>query len=198
MYKNPELSSKARVLARELKAMGLEVKHTQALELLAKTEGARTLHVHQAVDPAPQAETTNVLEGKLYDWSEFDSSEAKTRSERQKQVFDAKVSLFADSLQVKVTLPRTEGQSLAGTDQLSLNIEIDKGRPCIELSNDVDGYPPLRITVSPGGLYLSPTTSDVRICSGTPDDEDLQEIQDAAGHSSMWDLFMENPNHDDD
>ena len=197
MYKNPELSSKARILARELKAMGMDIKHTQALELLAKTEGARTLHVHQATDPAPQAGSSNVLEGKLYDWTEFESSEADTRTARQKQVFDASVTLFAESLQVKLTLPHTEGQSLAGTDQLSLSIEIDKGRPRIELSNDVDGYPPLRITVSPGGLYLSPT-ADVKLCSGIPDDEDLQEIQDEAGHSRMWDLFMDSPNHDDD
>lgn len=196
MYKNPELSSRARILARELKAMGVEIRHTQALDLLAKTEGARNLHVHQAVVASPE-EPTNVLEGKLYDWTEFDSDAKAAQTERQKQVFDAKVELFSDSLQVTLRLPCKEGESLEGTDQLSLSIEIDKGRPRVEVSNDVEGYPPLRITTSPGGLYLSPTTTDVRLCSGTPQDEDLQEIQSEAGHSSMWDLFMENPNHND-
>ncbi len=48
MYKNPELSAQAKSLRKELATLGLLLSHAQTLELLAKSQGARTLHVANA------------------------------------------------------------------------------------------------------------------------------------------------------
>ncbi len=59
MYKSPELSARAKLLRTELAARGLSLGHAHALEVLAKLEGARNLHVAQAQSlaarPAEQA-----------------------------------------------------------------------------------------------------------------------------------------------
>lgn len=48
MYKDPQLSDQARRLRDELGRFGSSLSHAQALEVVAKMEGARTLHVAQA------------------------------------------------------------------------------------------------------------------------------------------------------
>jgi hypothetical protein len=48
MYKNPQLSDTAKRLRTELNNFGCTVTHAQALEIAARLEGARTLHVAQA------------------------------------------------------------------------------------------------------------------------------------------------------
>lgn len=48
MYKNPELSNQAKRLREELKAAGLELSHAQSMEMMARVQGNRTLHVAHA------------------------------------------------------------------------------------------------------------------------------------------------------
>lgn len=48
MYKSPELSARAKLLRAELAARGVTLAHAHALDIVAKLEGARNLHVAQA------------------------------------------------------------------------------------------------------------------------------------------------------
>ena len=48
MYKDPQLSERARALRAALKGLDVTVTHSQALEAVSRMEGARTLHVAQA------------------------------------------------------------------------------------------------------------------------------------------------------
>lgn len=48
MYKNPQLSDTARQLNASLQQFGIELPHAKCLEVLARMDGARTLHVAQA------------------------------------------------------------------------------------------------------------------------------------------------------
>lgn len=54
MYTQPEVSRMAKLLARELAKHGVKLKHTQAMELIAKVQGDRNLAVHQARSRKPQ------------------------------------------------------------------------------------------------------------------------------------------------
>lgn len=62
MYTDPEFSAQAKRLNAELAQLGVELSHAQSMELLARTQGARTLHVakarnhKQGVELAPLAE----------------------------------------------------------------------------------------------------------------------------------------------
>lgn len=53
MYKNPELSATAKTLKKELAKFGADITHAQALEIVARVEGARTLHVAQSKSKQP-------------------------------------------------------------------------------------------------------------------------------------------------
>lgn len=48
MYKNPELSEKAKRLRAVLTDLGLQLSHAQSMEACSRLDGARTLHVAQA------------------------------------------------------------------------------------------------------------------------------------------------------
>jgi hypothetical protein len=48
MYKEPKLSSKARLLRRELATLGVEVPHHVAMQMAAKMQGHKNIHVAQA------------------------------------------------------------------------------------------------------------------------------------------------------
>lgn len=48
MYTQPEVTRMAKALSRELGKLGVTLKHTQAMELVAKVEGSRSLAAHQA------------------------------------------------------------------------------------------------------------------------------------------------------
>ena len=52
MYKNPQHSDQAKRLREELARFGAVLSHAQALEVTARIEGARTLHVAQAKNNA--------------------------------------------------------------------------------------------------------------------------------------------------
>lgn len=57
MYKNYELSTMAKGLVKELKALGTDVPYAKALEIAARMVGSRTLHVQQVEDkPAKSLE----------------------------------------------------------------------------------------------------------------------------------------------
>jgi len=54
MYTQPEVSRMAKLLARELAKQGVKLKHTQAMEMVAKMQGDRNLAVHQSRSRKPQ------------------------------------------------------------------------------------------------------------------------------------------------
>lgn len=200
MYKNPELSTMAKILARELKEQGLEMKHTKALELVAKMHGARNLHVHQAAAVEAAPVTADYLQkGMLQDWEKLGGFPPERLTERQHREFEYSLAKHGSQLFIDVCLPHSDSAEIDGTDQLSLVVEVHKGRPSVMLTNERYGDQLLRVTGTAGGLYLEPESSTAYICTGVPSDESLLQIQEEARgpngtYSVMNNAFVSNSN----
>lgn len=262
MYKNPEMSAQAKILARELNAMNTSVTHAQALELMAKTQGARTLHVLQAskaaketVDiatlalqqacdlmfttlgrfegnvqglldsietaftiiaeggsraveaeverlfggkdapevselymtvrleqlpglfktlhkrlmatlsastGAPRERNSKLYSGPMLDWRLHGMDPAGI-PEEHRTPYEVDIQREGYQLYVDVSLAHEEPSELEGTDQLSLFIEVNDGRPCVHISNDRYGDQVLTVFATKDGLYLRPEGSDLTI-----------------------------------
>jgi len=201
MYKNPELSSMAKILAAELKDQGFELKHTKALELVAKMHGARTLHVHQAelakVTPAVSAGYAHTAE--LRD-SRLARGDAEGEvAEAHRRIFQADVAVHSDTITVDLQLPGLIGEALDRSDQLSLTVSVENGRPSVYLGNDRNSDTVLQVIGCEGGLYLAPVSSAYSVRTGLPAEQSLRAIQeefvrDGTGHSRWNDAFISNPN----
>ena len=276
-YKKPESSAQAKILARELKALGVELKHTQALELIAKLSGDKNLHVHQAREDAPGVDvdelarehaasllfvstgrygqdyalltkeleaafshansrdieaacyqlfeapgalklrrnieyayrrdelvelfhkTVNeskrliertlsaralrpasggevLFEGPMPDWrvgearlakrpgfySEDDLAELGERALRD---FQVSVKKSGCQLYVDIALPHGNPEESAGSDQLSLFIEVNEGLPCVHVTNAMYGDQLVSIFGTSKGLFLRREHSGVQLTS---------------------------------
>lgn len=287
MYKNPQLSSAAKVLKAELAARGLEVALSQAMEICARIAGDRTLHVAQAKKNAPVSVDSLVLAqasalmfttlgrykgnvrglmasiragfalqdqgsraveaamGKIFDTANAPKVSPLyeySQLEALPDVFDSLLKCLEDSLCEEARAPASEprenvvyealaydwravegedlaelpahqqggydvklsthiGQQLtlditpAGVDllnepkgkhpQMTLFVEINKGIPCVHISNDVFGDMVLSVFSTKDGLYLRPESNNDRICTGKPSPEGLKQLE--------ADLYQDSP-----
>lgn len=268
MYKNPELSAQSKNLRAALKDVGFEVSHAQALELMARAQGNRTLHVAQAkkarqglniadlalsqaaslmfetlgryknnvhgllesiragfaledaegsraveaamcdifeqedsprvselfdrlrVDelpsefeqlvqrlqavlvsaagaPEPVASTEQLLyEGPMLDWRVQEGFDLAELPASQRTLYDVRVNRSGHQLYVDIAVPHQTPEDLEGTDQLSLFIEVNDGKPCVHLTNDRYGDQALTIFSVRDGLYLRPDAANLAIRTG--------------------------------
>lgn len=195
MYKNPELSSMAKILAQELKGQGFELKHTQALELVAKMHGARNLHVHHAeLDKVVEADEPSPVRTLVLQDSSL-AGDVVTSGARQ-LAFQADVGIHSDSITVDVQLPGLVGDALDASDQLSLTVSVENGRPSVHIGNDRNSDSVLQVIGCEGGLYLSPTSSAFSIRTGIPKEDSLNAIFEGFRSKGMGhtDAFIPNPN----
>ncbi len=268
MYKNPELSAQSKNLRTALKEAGFEVSHAQALELMARAQGNRTLHVAQAKKarqglnvadlalsqasslmfdtlgryegnirgllesiragfaleetegsraveaamsdifeqedsprvselfdrlrldelpsefdqlvqrlqsvlvaasgapvPAPNAEHL-LYEGPMLDWRVQEGFDLAELPAHQRTRYDVRVNRSGHQLYVDIAVPHQTPEDLDGTDQLSLFIEVNEGRPCVHLTNSRYGDQVLTVFAVRDGLYLRPDASDLAIRTG--------------------------------
>lgn len=198
MHKNPELSNMAKILAQELKGQGFELKHTRALELVAKMHGARNLHVHQAElgKESPTLEPSSVSSVLLKDSSLAGDDVSAQRPNARQLSFQADVGVFSDSITVDLQLPFLAGDALDASDQLSLTVSVENGRPCVHIGNDRNSDSVLQVIGCEGGLYLSPTSSSFSIRTGFPQEPSLKEVFEECRSKGMghYDAFIQNPN----
>ncbi|MNR71819.1 hypothetical protein D3C71_24970 [compost metagenome] len=270
MYKNPELTCQARILARELSSLGVEMSHAKSLEMLARIQGARTLHVLQAANEAVKRtddlvalanrqaaavafeglgrfcgnvdgllesiETAVSLEGTqgsrgveaamhgifgqadspklsaafehlriedvperyralraqlletlvdatgtkggpgglsapektlyvgpMMDWRLQEGEDtAKSVPPEQRTAYEVKVAKNGYQLYVDIAPVGADVDDLAGRPQLSLFIEVNEGKPCVHMSNDIHGDQVLSVFAASAGLYLRPDSSEAR------------------------------------
>jgi hypothetical protein len=198
MHKNPELSSMAKILSQELKGQGFELKHTQALELVAKMHGARNLHVHQSelAKETDIRKTSPVLSVVLKD-SGLTRGFANTQARGESSpAFQADVGVYGDAITVDLQLPGLTGCALEASDQLSMTVSVENGRPCVYLGNDRNSDSVLQVIGCEGGLYLSPTSSSISIRTGFPQEPSLKAIfEDFRSCGTGYnDSFISNPN----
>ena len=206
MYKSPELSQMAKVLKSELALKGLLLSHSQSMELTAKMQGSRTLHVEQARPGslAPEREPKDLTHdedvlycGAIQDWARDEGVDNLTAL--QQRTFKAEVKKSGSQFFVEISLPHERLDEIDGTDQLSLFIEINQGLPCVHISNDLFGDQVLTVFASKDGLYLRPDSLDLSIQTGSPRGEGLQAIErieqgDNALSRTTWNnAFIETP-----
>lgn len=204
MYKNPELSAMAKTMVDELKAEGIDIKYTKALNIAAKMMGARNLHVYQA-DTANQnvrQEDGVLFEGSIQDWNYDEAKEDGFKNPLQERTFHAKVQKNGSQFNVDISLPHNKPEEIDDTDQLSLFIEIHEGRPRVLITNQMYGDQVLSVYGLAGGLLLEPQTWHEYIMSGIPSESSLlqmyqeEQSKGPAGSTRNW-MFMEKPNRYD-
>lgn len=274
MYKTPELTQMAKVLAQEMTERGVTLKHTQAMATVARMLGARTLQVAQgnpdfsagvraralAIEQAARVmfdtlgrfegnpyavlaairagfalETTQgsraveqamhklfeqpdspvvseayathavnelpalfdalaerlaasllagrnrkrsdsevLHHGSMFDYRVGEGARLDELPEGHRSQFEVKVQRHGQQLVLDVALPHVNPDDLAGTDQLSLWVEINEGRPCVHVSNDLYGDMVLSLFATRDGLVVRPDES--RIASDPPPNTALAEF----------------------
>jgi hypothetical protein len=301
MYKTPELTQMAKVLAEELAGRGVQLKHTQAMSTVARMLGARTLQVAQsspniaagvrtraiAIAQAARVmfETLGRFEGDPYAvlaairagfaleeahgsrsvehamHELFGQADSPVVSEAYSvhtlddlpALFDTLVERLADSLlagqkpkqgdcevlyrgfmrdyrfdegialaeipeshrtqfEVKVqrrgahvlldiTQPHLTPEEVAGTDQMSLWVEINEGRPCAHVSNDVYGDSVLSLFATKDGVVVRPDEAQVTSYPPRPNTALAEFVDEQYGKpgtgSDAWALsFAHHKNYD--
>ena len=173
MYKQPELSSMAKILAKELEGLGLSVQHTRAMDLVSKLFGSKNLHVEQKrrkTSKSAVSPTGLLFEGRITDWSEHEQAlEEGGTSVAESQAWLARVERDGVQFYVDITPPHQTPDELEGKPQLSLFIEVNEGLPCVHLSNDRYGDQVLTVFATEDGLYLRPDSAELSIRTGVPD-----------------------------
>lgn len=208
MYKNPELSSMAKILVDEMAREGVTLKYTKALSIAAKMEGARNLHAYQAANKVRTeqnqlTDSATFFEGTVRDWNYQEAAEEGFVNPRQAREFHAKVEKNGSQFFIDISLPHKEPAEIDNTDQLSVFVEIHEGRPRVLLSNQLYGDQVLAVYGLAGGLVLEPMQNGDYLMSGVPNEpsqfEMFQEEQNRLGQRSTmnW-MFMEAPNRFDD
>lgn len=205
MRKSPKVSAMAKILARELaNKQDTSLSHVQAMELVAKIHGYRNLHEMQVAEEEGGTKPSDVLfEGRIQDWAVAEGASDDV-TPLQKREFQAKVSRMGSSqFVIDMCLPHKEVEDLDGTDQMTLFIEIDGGRPVVHISNDMyGGEQVLTVIGSKDGLYLRPDRTDSYIRTGVSSKEGLREISEdeAIGNGSnlLSHAFIEADNRFED
>lgn len=172
MYKNPELTEKAKRLRTVLASLNLPLSHAQALEACSRLEGARTLHVAQASKPAKAAEPEDapLFQGPMLDWTVHDNDGNDIPEHRQAR-YEVKVQRSQSQFFVDITPEGLTPDDLSGQHQMSLFIEVNEGLPCVHITNDVLGDQVLTVFATNDGLYLRPDSSDLAIRTGVLNSE---------------------------
>lgn len=285
MYTNPELSAQAKRLRSALRAAGLALSHTQAMEALAKVNGSRTLHVDQAkkcrqgVDvgelairqaadlvfeklgsyegnilglieaikaafvpedakgsrsveaeihrifgqpdspqvsvtfaefklqevpeqfeitrqrlektllkqfepPAPSVDQPQLLyKGPALDWRLSDGFSMEELPAHHRTAFEARVERSGHQLFVDISVPHSSPEQVVGTDQLTLFIEINEGRPCVHITNDRYGDQVMSVYATKDGLLIRPASTDQWVRTGVAEEGTaLRQLHDELTH----------------
>lgn len=274
MHKTPELSQMAKVLAEELGERGVQLKHTQAMSMVARMLGARTLQVAQAhseysagvraravalaqasrlmfaslgrfengydviaairagfaladehgsravetamaqlferadspvvseafapyrLDELPQLFETMVERlaatlrpdapaapgqvetlycGEMLDWRVSEGTKPGELPEGHRGRFEVKVQRHGQQFLLEIARAHVRPEDIEGTDQLSLWVEINEGRPCVHLTNEVYGDMLLSVFATRDGLVLRPDEGEP-ILARSPRDTALAEF----------------------
>lgn len=240
MYTQPEVSRMAKLLARELAKHGVKLKHTQAMELIAKVQGDRNLAVHQARSRKPQlnagalakehalsmmfastgrygtnadalfadieaafaleesrdvesavwhifgsdgapklhahieamyrfdqlpslfsqfsadalrlvdrtlfeartlaaSEPEVLFQGPMADWRVQEGEDPEEMDDKALRRFEGRLTRSGSQFYFDIALPHANPDDVTDTDQLSLFIEINNGRPCVHVTSDIYG-----------------------------------------------------------
>lgn len=108
--------------------------------------------------------------GQMQDWVLEDGEQEQDVTPRQQRKFDAVITRAGSQLVMDICLPHSHPDQLQGTDCLSLFIEVNRGVPCVHLSNDMYGDQVLTVFGTTDGLYLRPDSSMLSIRTGLPDE----------------------------
>lgn len=138
-------------------------------------------------------------QGPMRDWMVDDGADADELSARQTREFEAVVTRSGSQLVIDISLPHLSPDDFAGSDSLSLFVEVNQGVPCVHLTNDMYGEQVLTAFGLSDGLYLRPDRSHASIRTGMPPEgtglqDFVQEERKHSGPPSQNDAFILAPN----
>jgi len=141
-------------------------------KVFARTRRRLEQTLAKQFEPAAQQATGADLlfEGPAMDWRVSDGERIQDLPEHHRALYRLKVERGGHQAFVQVTLPHNDPEDLKGTAQLGLFIEINQGRPCVHITNDVYGDQVLSVFTTEDGLLLRPESSDNWIRSGPASD----------------------------
>lgn len=135
-----------------------------------------------------------LFDGPVLDWEV--ETDVPDLTERQRQAkFEAKVTRDGSQISVDIAPAHKDPEALNDENQLALVIEINRGLPCVHLSNAVYGDIVLSVFGTKDGLYLAPCDSVWAIRTGAPRGEVLQELDkwQRENDSHHFNAFIEAP-----
>lgn len=261
MYTQPEVSRMAKLLAREFAKLGVKLKHMQAMEIVAKIQGDRSLAAHQSrarhkqpdamhlakehalsmmfastgrygsnadalfaeLDAAFALEESGDIEravwhifeaagapvlhphveavyrfdelhtvfnrhvadslrlvdrtlfeartmassqpevlfqGPMMDWRIQEGEDIRELEEAAQRRFEGRLTRSGSQFYFDIALPHASPEDIDGTDQLSLFIEINQGRPCVHVTNALYGDQAVSIFGTKDGTLLRYDTDE--------------------------------------
>ena len=180
---NPQVA--ARNIEAFIKSHGGEVRHTEALELMAHVCGFTTYkalkaaaqaqaEIKPSAAPAIPPKSKHMLESpkhvvhrqSLAEWDENDERIPGAE-------YDVVVESFEGNLRLMVKQQGVDNSNFAGTPFLDVMVEIQKGVPCAHLHNE------------PNALLMSAFATDAGMYF-RPEEGDLKEAVDARGKMASF------------
>lgn len=158
---------------------GLRVDELPAQFALVKQRLLQTL---EAVTGAPRSEPESprdVYRGPMRDWRLQEGVDTAAVPAHHQTAFEVRVQREGHQLYIDIAPPHAQPDDVQGTDQLSLFIEVNEGRPCVHVSNDCYGDQVLTLFSTRDGLYLRPDSQDLSIrTGGLGADSALKQLED--------------------
>lgn len=95
-----------------------------------------------------------LFQGPLVDWRVQEGTPLEELPPEAQRRFEGRVARSGSQLYVDISLPHGAPEDIDGTDQLSLFIEINEGKPCVHVTNHLYGDQALTLFGSAEGVYL--------------------------------------------
>lgn len=92
--------------------------------------------------------------GYMEDWRIQEGTPAEELEEEAQRRFDVKLTRSGSQFYMDIALPHASPEDLEGTDQLTLMVEVNEGKPCVHLSNQMYGDCALTVFGAGKGLYV--------------------------------------------
>lgn len=134
-----------------------------------------------------------VFSGSISDW---EKEEGVLEDGDARPDYDLSIKRNGSQFIVDVTPKGSTQETLAGKPQLSLFVEVNRGVPCVHVSNDLWGDQLLTIFGLSSGLYLQPDSLLHSIRTGAPTPgTDLEKFHEGMKAMTGYvDAFIENNN----
>lgn len=108
----------------------------------------------------PEADRV-VLNETVYDWRLAEGEDLAELPEEDRQPYQVRITRNTAQFFVDISIPHTDPEDIDGTPCLSMFIEINEGKPCVHMTNDMYGDQLLSVFAIGEGLIVRKNDSTV-------------------------------------